>query len=80
MCVFERVGLTYCLQTVCCPHCVSIVVATDGTNTYIGTVDYESVEADGDAIDAAVVTELVQLTGVADATTLANGNFLDFIA
>lgn len=52
----------------------------DGTNTYIGTVDYEAVEADGDAIDAAVVTELVQLTGVADATTLANGNFLDFIA
>ena len=57
-----------------------LIAYDDGTDSYIAAVDYNALEAANDRLEDAVVTNLVELTGVADATTLTNGSFLDFTA
>ena len=59
-----------------------LIAWDDGVNSYIGVVDYDAVEADGDALSAATVTQIAQLSGVADNTTLttASGAWLAFVA
>jgi len=59
-----------------------LIAWDNGTDSFIGIVDYDAIEADGDALLAAVVTQILTLTGVADNTTLttASGSWLNFVA
>ena len=59
-----------------------LIAWDNGVDTKIGVVDYNAIEADGDLITAAVVTEILTLSGVADNTTLtaASGSWLAFVS
>lgn len=56
-----------------------LVAYDNGTSTNIALVTSADAD-DGTLLAAAVVSDLVTLTGVADATTLTNANFLAFVA
>ena len=49
-----------------------------GANTRIALVTFAGAKNAAAALNNAVVTDITELTGVADATTLANGNWLAF--